>query len=96
MQVYVRQVSGGRPVALTSDTTGNFRWPRWSPDGSQVAYQANDGIYLVPPLGGAPRRIARVNPDTRFSSAWGTPIEGFDWRPMVHGSRGPADTMATG
>ena len=81
MQVYVRQVSGGRPVALTSDTSGNFRWPRWSPDGSQVAYQANDGIYLVPPLGGAPRRIARVNPDTRFSSAWGTPIEGFDWSP---------------
>ncbi len=81
MQVYVRQVSGGRPVALTNDTTDNFRWPRWSPDGSQVAYQANDGIYLVPPLGGAPRRIARVNPGTRFSVAWGTPIEGFDWSP---------------
>ena len=55
MQIYVRQVSGGRPVALTSDTTDNFRWPRWSPDGSRIAYQSNDGIYVVPALGGAPR-----------------------------------------
>ncbi len=81
MQVYVRQVSGGRPVALTSDTADNFRWPRWSPDGSQFAYQANDGIYVVPPLGGAPRRIARVTPGARMGSGWGTPIQGFDWSP---------------
>ena len=54
MQIYVRQVSGGRPLALTSDSTDNFRWPRWSPDGSRIAYQSNDGIYIVPSLGGAP------------------------------------------
>ena len=61
MQIYVRQVSGGRPVALTSDTTDNFRWPRWSPDGSRIAYQSNDGIYVVPALGGAPQRVMRVD-----------------------------------
>jgi serine/threonine-protein kinase len=82
MQIYVRQVSGGRPVALTSDTTDNFRWPRWSPDGSQIAYQSNDGIYVVPALGGSPRRVTRLDlAALRLSIAWGTPITGFDWSP---------------
>ena len=82
MQLYVRQVSGGRPVALTNDTTDNFRWPRWSPDGSQIAYQSNDGIYVVPALGGSARRVTRLDPAAlRLSIAWGAPITGFDWSP---------------
>ena len=82
MQIYVRQVSGGRPVALTNDTTDNFRWPRWSPDGSRIAYQSNDGVYVVPALGGAPRRVTRVDPSTlRLGVGWATPFAGFDWSP---------------
>ena len=82
MQIYVRQVSGGRPVALTSDPTDNFRWPRWSPDGSQIAYQSNDGIYVVPALGGSPRLVTKVEPPPHVR--WprvGTPLAGFDWSP---------------
>jgi len=83
MQVYVRQVSGGRPVPLTSDTTDNFRWPRWSPDGSQIAYQSNDGIYVVPSLGGAPRRVVRLDAAARSVHGQGSvaPLAGFDWSP---------------
>jgi Tol biopolymer transport system component/tRNA A-37 threonylcarbamoyl transferase component Bud32 len=82
MQIYVREVSGGRPVALTNDTTDNFRWPRWSPDGSRIAYQSNDGIYVVPALGGAPRRVTRVDPGLlAFGVGSVTPISGFDWSP---------------
>ena len=82
MQIYVRQVSGGRPVALTSDTTDNFRWPRWSPDGSQIAYQSNDGLFVVPALGGPPRRLTRIEPgDSDLTTGMATPITGFDWSP---------------
>jgi serine/threonine-protein kinase len=82
MQIYVRGVSGGRPVALTNDTTDNFRWPRWSPDGSQIAYQSNDGIYVVPALGGAPRRVTRYDPAMLEHGAGAvTPLAGLDWSP---------------
>ena len=81
MQIYVRQVSGGRTVALTSDTTNNFRWPRWSPDGSQIAYQSNDGIHVVPALGGAPRRVTRLDSDTLRQQRLGYPDHGIDWSP---------------
>ena len=82
MQIYVRQVTGGREVALTNDTTDNFRWPRWSPDGSQIAYQSNDGIYLVPALGGVPRRVARADTATlRHGTGSVTALSGLDWSP---------------
>ena len=82
MQIYVRQASGGRPLALTSDSTDNFRWPRWSPDGSQIAYQANDGIYVVPALGGPPRRVSRFDQEgLHIATGMTTPITGFDWSP---------------
>ena len=82
MQIYVRQISGGRPVVLTADSSDNFRWPRWSPDGTQIAYQSNDGIYIVPALGGAPRRVTRIDPARlRFGVGWGSPVAGFDWSP---------------
>jgi len=79
MQIYVRQVSGGRPVALTNDTTDNFRWPRWSPDGSRIAYQSSDGIFVVPALGGPPRLVVRI--DSSAFNIWATAITGFDWSP---------------
>jgi serine/threonine-protein kinase len=52
-RIYVRQISGGRIIALT-DSTESADWPRWSPDGSQIIYSTPLHTYLVPSLGGNP------------------------------------------
>jgi Tol biopolymer transport system component/tRNA A-37 threonylcarbamoyl transferase component Bud32 len=40
MKIYVRQLSGGRPVLLARDVPGDQRSPSWSPDGSRIAFRA--------------------------------------------------------
>ncbi len=56
-RIAVRQASGGRPIEITRDFPGIQRWPRWSPDGTQIAFFSEGTIYIVPALGGVPRRI---------------------------------------
>ena len=82
MQIFVQQAAGGRRVALTGNSTENFRSPRWSPDGSQIAFHGNDGVFVVPALGGSPRRVARID-TTAFSLGSGsfTPLTGLAWSP---------------
>ncbi len=82
MQIYVQQVSGGRRVALTSDSRDNFRSPHWSPDGNQIAFHGNDGIFVAPALGGAPRRVVRIDTTAALLGAGSfTPISGLSWSP---------------
>jgi serine/threonine-protein kinase len=58
MHVHLRQVAGGRAVDLTEGLAGNHRWPRWSPDGTEIMFQADGSIYVIPALGGVqPRRL---------------------------------------
>jgi Tol biopolymer transport system component/DNA-binding SARP family transcriptional activator len=57
--LFVKQVRGGRAVPLTDGLPGSQRRPQWSPDGSQIAFQADRAIYLVDALGGAARVLVR-------------------------------------
>lgn len=56
--LYVQLVRGGNPLRL-KDTRPLGR-PAWSADGSQIAYQRRDGLYVIAALGGMPRRVAKL------------------------------------
>jgi len=55
-RIFVRSVAGGRAVALAPDFELTQRHPRWSPDGSRIAFQTVSGIFVVPALGGPVER----------------------------------------
>jgi len=81
MRIQVRALTGGRTLTLT-DGEGNYRWPRWSPDGSELAYQGPDGIRVIPRLGGPSRLVARVPEGVIvFGEGSVTRIAGLAWSP---------------
>ena len=62
--VYVKLVGSGEPLRLTSDTSDKAS-PVWSPDGREIAFirrfpKGNNGIFIVPALGGAERRVGSI------------------------------------
>jgi Tol biopolymer transport system component len=70
-RIAVRQVTGGRPILITGDFPGVQRWPRWSPDGAQIAFSSDGSIYIVPALGGAPRKIiSGTSNGSAYSPCW--------------------------
>jgi Tol biopolymer transport system component len=61
-KISVMQVAGGRPVSLTADLEGGHRFPQWSADGTSISFQCERRLegwetYVIPALGGAPRRV---------------------------------------
>ena len=87
-EIYVRQLAaGGREIQITSDGQDNLQ-PAWSANGREIAYSSRGrpGIWLVPALGGTPRRL------TDFGSrpAWSP-----DGEMIVFQSEGPSDFSAS-
>jgi len=67
----IRQVVGGRTLDIAQDFTGNQRWPQWSPDGTQIAFYSEGSIYVVPALGGIPKRVIEKKSDSSaYCPAW--------------------------
>jgi len=78
LDIWVQQVAGGEPVRLTRDAADKSE-PVFSPDGARIAFRSErdgGGIYVIPSLGGAARRIAdggrrpRWSPDGRHIAYW--------------------------
>ena len=70
-RIFVRQVAGGRPIALTSEGVESQSGPSWSPDGARVLYRTGTGIYSAPATGGTPR--------TEYLSRGGSAITSASW-----------------
>lgn len=69
LDLWLQRTSGGQPIRLTNDAADD-RQPDFSPDGSLIAFRsdrANDGVYVMPALGGDARLIAEGGRRPRFS-----------------------------
>lgn len=73
LRLFVRQVEGGRPVAITANgPAGDHRRPRWSPDGTRLLFQSERAIWTVPALGGSTRIVIEAPRDPRLDAAYPT------------------------
>lgn len=67
--IWVQPVSGGDAVEITHEPGQNWQ-PEWSPDGKYIAYRSENGaggLYIVPALGGARRKVADFGYYPRWS-----------------------------
>lgn len=59
--LYTVSIDGGIARRLTSDENGYEIFPRFSPDGNQIAftgqYDGNTEVFLIPSKGGVPKRL---------------------------------------
>jgi len=71
-QIFWRKVSGGDATQLTNDPYDHFQ-PRWSPDGSQIAFsakvQGNYHVFVMDAKGEHSKQVT-VDTDNEFSPAF--------------------------
>jgi len=66
---------GDPVVTALTDLAGDLTAPSWTPDGAALVFfvtnaEENDGVYLVTPGDGAPRRVSEISPYPESSPSW--------------------------
>jgi Tol biopolymer transport system component len=78
LDIWVKQIAGGEPIRLTHDPA-NHSEPAFSPDGASIVFRwekQGGGLYVMPALGGDPRKVAdgghnpRFSPDGKWVAYW--------------------------
>jgi serine/threonine-protein kinase len=69
-RLYVRQVDGGTPVALTRAEGGFARVPQWSPDGRRLLYLSERGLEIMPALGGPSKLVQAIERGAWTDGTW--------------------------
>jgi Tol biopolymer transport system component len=66
LDLYVKLIGAGTPLRLTTAPAEDIS-PAWSPDGRYLAFlrrsASENGIFIVPALGGAERKLGRTEPN---------------------------------
>jgi Tol biopolymer transport system component len=79
--IYVKLIDTGAPLRLTNHP-GSDRGPAWSPDGRYIAftrqYEGASGLFMVPALGGAERRLVTLGFRADYQSGLPPTV---DWSP---------------
>lgn len=74
IDIYVKLIGAGAPLRLTTDPAEDSN-PAWSPDGRYIAFIRRagneNGIFLIPALGGVERKVGRAEPNS----------SGLSWSP---------------
>ena len=72
LDIYVKLIGAGTPLRLTTNPAEDVS-PAWSPDGRHLAFirrsASENGIFIIPALGGAERKLGRTEPSLS-SQAW--------------------------
>ena len=82
--LWFASTAGGQATRLTAHP-GLELFPRFSPDGSQIAftgqYDGDEQVYVIPAAGGVPRQLTYYPARGPLAPRWGYDNQVYDWTP---------------